>query len=143
MPRIHCNFRIEEAAFQVLEDYAKEYNLDNHSKALQRILLRFHYLDRAHSELLQNKPDDEALACISRIRYDGSFWCVYKPPRMRELETLDICIVCKKRNLGLTEKSLVRSGAQTEPSPRLNMVSPPSTKTPFSYAPDRPPHAIP
>ena len=134
MPKKHVAFRLEEVAVQTLRDYAKEYNLQNVSQALQRIILRFKYLDKARAEQLQSTDSDE-LACVSRIKYDGVFWCVYKPPKMKELETLDICVVCKKRSLGLTEKSIMRSGAETESSPRLSMVHP--ARAPFSYAPDR------
>jgi hypothetical protein len=134
VPKKHFDFRLSDQAVETLEAYRLEYSLDNLTAALERIVLRFKYLDKARTEKLS---ENEELLCVSRIKYDGVFWCVFKPPKMKELETLDICVVCKKRSLGLTEKSIMRSGAETESSPRLNMVLHHSTKAPFSYAPDR------
>jgi hypothetical protein len=135
VPKKRCNFRLSDSAVETLEAYRQEWELPNHTAAVERIVLRFKYLDKARTEKLS---ENEELLCVSRIKYDGVFWCVYKPPRMKELETLDICKVCKKRSLGLTEKTLVRSEAKTESSPHSTMVVH-QKSTPFSYGSDRAP----
>ncbi len=48
----------------------------------------------------------QELHCLNRILFQGSNWCVTKPPKMVQLKTLEICKVCKQRRLGLTEKTL-------------------------------------
>lgn len=102
-------------AAQTIEDYRVKFDLKNTTEALERILTRHKYYQSVIDKLGVSKSEtDDELACVSRIQYEGQHYCVYKPPRMKELETIDICLVCKKRKLGLTESSIsVRSEAQT------------------------------
>jgi hypothetical protein len=134
----HRGFRFSEAADQALTTYSQKWSCTP-TEALEKLLLRWRYLDDVGFTEFQETLSDE-IACTLRFRHKGLFYCMYGVPRnvkldRRLIETLDVCRVCRQRSLGLTEKSIMRSGAETESSPRLNMVH--SPKAPFSYAPDR------
>jgi hypothetical protein len=142
VPKQKQSFRLSELASQTLEEYRARFELDNLTEALEKILQRYRYLDTLGFNAEREKSDEE-ISCTRRILHEGAYYCI-KPaspntlPKEKELMTLIICEVCKKQRLGLTEKSMMRSGAETESSPHLNMVSN-TKKTPFSYAPDRAP----
>jgi hypothetical protein len=137
VPKKHSNFRLSDLASQTLEDYRARFQLNNVTEALEKILQRYRYLDTLGFNAEREKTDEE-ITCTRRILHEGAYYCI-KPaspntlPKEKELMTLVICEVCKKQRLGLTEKTLVRSEAETE-SPHLNMVK---SKAPFSYSPDR------
>lgn len=115
--KLKLSVRLSPDAADALKRYSEKWYCKNPSEALEKFIRRWKYLDDFGAT--QQLPSDE-LTCISRIKYEGEFFCVFRPPRMKHLETLDICAVCKKRRLGLNEKSLLspREGIfipQTEP----------------------------
>ena len=65
----------------------------------------------AEHEILKNQPkgdvskeqEDDSIKCVNRILFRGLNWCVNKPPKMVKLETLDICRVCRKRRVFVSE----------------------------------------
>jgi hypothetical protein len=144
VPRKHTAFRLSDLACQTLEEYRARFELGNLTEALEKILQRHRYLDTLGFNAEREKTDEE-ITCTRRILHDGAYYCI-KPaspntlPKEKELMTLVICEVCKKQRLGLTEKTLVRSEAETESSPHSSMVAKSTaslSKTPFSYGSDR------
>ena len=151
-PKRHHSFRFSQAAEEALETYSQKWSCTP-TEALEKLLLRWRYLDDVGFTEFQETLSDE-IACTLRFRHKGLFYCMYGVPRnvkldRRLIETLDVCRVCRQRSLGLPETpqtlqklnemagNTTLSGAETESGPRLNMVLHHSTKTPFSYAPDR------
>jgi hypothetical protein len=129
VPRKHRHFRFSEAADQALATYSQKWNCTP-TEALEKLLLRWRYLDDVGFTEFQETLTDE-MFCSLRVRVKGLFYCLHGVPRnvkldRRLIETLDICRVCRTRNLGLTDKSLARSDP-------VNMVMARKvSKSPFS-----------
>jgi hypothetical protein len=128
VPKKVKSFRFSEAAEKALETYSQKWSCTP-VEALEKLLLRWRYLDDVGFSEFQETLDDE-IACTLRIRSNGLFYCMHGVPRnvkldRRLIETLDICRVCRIRNLGLTEKSLARSDP-------VNIVKAEKMSSPFS-----------
>jgi hypothetical protein len=101
--------RLSDAAWESLERFSQKWECENLSEALEKILVRWRYLDDLG---FTQQQITEELACILRIQHEGLYYCMFSAPRnvnlsRRLLETLQVCAVCKKRRLGLTEKTLL------------------------------------
>jgi hypothetical protein len=130
VPKSRRSFRFSEAANQALETYSQKWNCTP-TEALEKLLLRWRYLDDVGFSEFQETLTDE-MFCSLRVRVKGLFYCLHGVPRnvkldRRLIETLDICRVCRIRNLGLTEKSIARSDP-------VNMVK--AKVSPFSFSSD-------
>ena len=111
MPRRHRHFRFSEEVNKALETYCEKWKC-NPTEALERLLLRWRYLDDVGFSEFQETLDDE-MKCTLRIRNKGLFYCLHGVPNTvkldrRLIETLDICRVCRRRQLGLTVKSMTQ-----------------------------------
>jgi hypothetical protein len=110
-PKRHHSFRFSQAAEQALTTYSEKWTCSP-TEALERLLLRWRYLDDVGFSEFQETLDDE-IKCTLRIRNKGLFYCLHGVPNTvklerRLIETLDICRVCRRRKLGLTEKSMTQ-----------------------------------
>ena len=109
-PKKHQGFRFSQAALEALKTYSQKWSCSP-TETLERLLLRWRYLDDVGFSEFQETLDDE-IKCTLRIRNKGLFYCLHGVPNTvkldrRLIETLDICRVCRRRQLGLTEKSMV------------------------------------
>jgi hypothetical protein len=100
--------RLSDAAFESLERFSEKWQCESQTEALEKILIRWRYLDDLG---FTQQQITEELACILRIQHEGLYYCMFSAPRnvnlsRRLLETLQVCAVCKKRQLGLTESSI-------------------------------------
>jgi len=107
--KLKLNIRLSQAASDALEYYASQWQTGNLSEALEKILIRWRYLDDLG---FTQQQITEELACICRVQHKGLYYCMATAPRnvkldRRLLETLQVCAVCKQRTLGLTEKTLL------------------------------------
>lgn len=110
MAKRKSSYRFSDAAYEALATYSQKWTCTP-TEALERLLLRWRYLDDVGFSEFQETLDDE-IACTLRIRNKGLFYCLHGVPNTvkldrRLIETLDICRVCRRRQLGLTEKSMV------------------------------------
>lgn len=106
--KIKLNARLSDEEFKALQLYAEKWETENLSDALGKILIRWRYLDDLG---FTDQQITEELACICRVQHKGLYYCMATAPRnvnltRRLLETLQVCAVCKKRQLGLTESSI-------------------------------------
>ena len=93
----HTSVRLSELAQQALAHYMKKWELSR-NVALEHLLIRWRYLD----DMGFREQASPELECFKRIKHtDGLFYCVHRPPKMIRLETLQICVVCRKRKLGI------------------------------------------
>ena len=93
----HTSVRLSELAQQALAHYMKKWGLSR-NPALEHLLIRWRYLD----DMGFREQSTPELECYKRIKHtDGLFYCVHRPPKMILLETLQICVVCRKRKLGI------------------------------------------
>lgn len=123
-PKRPHSFRFSQAAVQALTTYSEKWSCSP-TETLERLLLRWRYLDDVGFSEFQETLDDE-IKCTLRIRNKGLFYCLHGVPNTvklerRLIETLDICRVCRRRQLGLTEKSMVTQPIQA-PAPRTEEV---------------------
>lgn len=119
MPKSRRSFRFSKAADQALLTYSEKWTCSP-TEALERLLLRWRYLDDVGFSEFQETLDDE-IKCTLRIRNKGLFYCLHGVPNTvkldrRLIETLDICRVCRRRQLGLTEKSMTQPIRETAAS---------------------------
>lgn len=107
--------------------YCQKWNQKTASKALEHLLIRWRYLD----DMGFREQASPELECYRRIKHtDGLFYCVFHPPKMILLETLQICVVCRKRKLGIaacpetsTENKAERSSSFLSPQIRPRQES--------------------
>lgn len=117
MPKHVRSFRLSEISEKNLADFQTKHNITDSTEALERILQRWKYLDGIDFQPFK----DESMSCIKRIRIEGEPFCVYRPPFIKELPSLEICVACRKSHVGLTEKS------QMTPKQAAQIVSPPQS----------------
>jgi hypothetical protein len=144
MGKSRHSFRFSEAASKALTTYSEKWSCSP-TEALERLLLRWRYLDDVGFSEFQETLDDE-IKCSLRIRQKGLFYCMHGVPQnvkldRRLIETLDICRVCRRRKIGLTEASMLKAevaGQGTEePAKQVEAQSPiPSPLRQSSSPPD-------
>ena len=129
----HTSVRLSEIAQQALAHYMKKWGLSR-NVALEHLLIRWRYLD----DMGFREQASPELECFKRIKHtDGLFYCVHRPPKMILLETLQICVVCRKRKLGIAacpestaegERTRVYSSILSpQKSPRQESIRDPNT----------------
>jgi len=111
MAKRKSSYRFSASAYEALATYSQKWTCTP-TEALERLLLRWRYLDDVGFSEFQETLDDE-IKCTLRIRNKGLFYCLHGVPNTvkldrRLIETLDICRVCRRRKLGLTEKSMTQ-----------------------------------
>ena len=109
--RHRFSIRFSDAAFESLERFSEKWQCNSLTEALEKILIRWRYLDDLG---FTDQQITEELSCINRVQHKGLYYCMWSVPRnvnltRRLLETLQVCAVCKKRRLGLTEDSMTSS----------------------------------
>jgi hypothetical protein len=120
MPPKHVHsFRLSETSEKNLADFQTKHNITDSTEAVERILQRWKYLDGVDFQPFK----DESIKCIKRIRIEGEPYCVTKPPNVKPLPSLEICVVCRKMHYGLTEKTM--NETQQVPAEMPNKVSSP------------------
>jgi hypothetical protein len=136
LPKRKRGFRLSQAADKALTTYSQKWNCSP-TETLERLLLRWRYLDDVGFSEFQETLDEE-ISCSNRIRNKGLFYCLHGVPQnvkldRRLIETLDICRVCRRRKLGLTEASKIEvqvAGQGEEEQKRDNGIT--SVPSPFS-----------
>lgn len=116
MAKRKSSYRFSASAYEALVTYSQKWSCSP-TEALERLLLRWRYLDDVGFSEFQETLDDE-IKCTLRIRNKGLFYCLHGVPNTvklerRLIETLDICRVCRRRKLGLTEKSMTQPIRET------------------------------
>lgn len=140
MPKTHRAFRLSEPALQALAAFAKKWNV-NSTDALEKILVRWRYLDDVGFTRFTETMKEE-IACTLRVQSKGLFYCMYGTPKNvklpnRFIETLDICVVCKTRKLGLSSSSFI-SPMQREDLPVEQRAENPAENQTQSQAAEEP-----
>jgi len=111
MPHIRASLQ----ASDFIEQYRKERKLTS-AEALDALIERLKYLEDVAGHHATEESED--LECQRRVIYEDKNYCVQTDQKglraMKEIKTLDVCLVCKTVKWHIPEKAKV----EQEPEPK-------------------------